>query len=110
MTKYNGWSNYETWNFKLWLDNDEKTYKMVDKWVKENCHSLSDQDVIKSVDRLYNKFYDYLWIKFYSLKLKEGFIKDILNMALRDINLREIAQSYVDQEKYEREQKKFKVS
>ena len=21
---YNGWSNYETWNFKLWLDNDKR--------------------------------------------------------------------------------------
>ena len=25
---YNGWSNYETWNFKLWLDNDEESYNL----------------------------------------------------------------------------------
>ena len=23
---YNGWSNYETWNVALWLDNDEGSY------------------------------------------------------------------------------------
>ena len=23
---YNGWTNYETWNVKLWMDNDEYTY------------------------------------------------------------------------------------
>ncbi len=23
---YNGWSNYETWNVKLWMDNDEGSY------------------------------------------------------------------------------------
>ena len=26
MSDYNGWTNYETWNLKLWLDNDEGTY------------------------------------------------------------------------------------
>ena len=23
---YNGWTNYETWNVALWMDNDEPTY------------------------------------------------------------------------------------
>lgn len=26
MTKYNGWTNYETWAVKLWMDNDEGEY------------------------------------------------------------------------------------
>ena len=31
MTKqeYNGWTNYETWNYKLWLDNNQATYDAV---------------------------------------------------------------------------------
>ena len=29
MTKYNGWSNYETWNFKLWLDNEESVHNYI---------------------------------------------------------------------------------
>ena len=33
--KYNGWSNYETWNFKLWLDNDEDTYNRTQRLVKD---------------------------------------------------------------------------
>ena len=32
--KYNGWSNYETWNFKLWLDNDEFSYNRARELVK----------------------------------------------------------------------------
>jgi hypothetical protein len=37
---YNGWSNYETWNFKLWLDNDDErensprlVIKMWERWL-----------------------------------------------------------------------------
>ena len=24
---YNGWTNYETWNVALWMDNDETSYQ-----------------------------------------------------------------------------------
>mgnify|MGYP003124253585 CR=1 FL=1 len=25
---YNGWTNYETWNVALWMDNDEESYQI----------------------------------------------------------------------------------
>ena len=25
--EYNGWTNYETWNVALWMDNDETSYQ-----------------------------------------------------------------------------------
>ena len=28
-TDYNGWTNYETWNVALWLQNDERMYNLV---------------------------------------------------------------------------------
>jgi hypothetical protein len=27
--EYNGWSNYQTWNVMLWLDNDQGSYYLV---------------------------------------------------------------------------------
>ena len=35
MTKYNAWSNYETWNFKLWLDNDQDVYNYIIDEIKK---------------------------------------------------------------------------
>lgn len=29
---YNGWQNYETWNVSIWLQNDEKMYKIAQKY------------------------------------------------------------------------------
>ena len=26
-TRFNGWSNYETWNVSLWIQNDYETYR-----------------------------------------------------------------------------------
>jgi hypothetical protein len=33
--KYNGWTNYETWLFVLWMDNEESTCKMMREWARE---------------------------------------------------------------------------
>jgi hypothetical protein len=32
---YNGWTNYETWNVALWLDNEQGTYSLVREWADE---------------------------------------------------------------------------
>jgi len=38
---YNGWSNYETWNVALWLQNDEGLYEMARMYKEHGYKSLS---------------------------------------------------------------------
>ena len=33
--KYNGWTNYETWNVNLWLNNDQGTYDFIVELAKQ---------------------------------------------------------------------------
>jgi len=106
MTKYNGWSNYETWNFKLWLDNDQDLHNYIIDEIKK----------IKAFPNKDNKAYEVSnFLRSYiednapnlnvstrsqsvhgSMSDKNGFYGDILNTALRDINTYEIAQSYLE--------------
>ena len=106
MTKYNGWSNYETWNFKLWLDNDEDLHNYIIGQIKK----------IKAFPNKDNKAYEVSnFLRSYiednvpnlnvstrsqsvhgSMSDKNGFYNDILNAALRDINTYEIAESYLE--------------
>jgi len=33
---YTGWTNYETWNVKLWLDNDEGSHYFMREVIEDN--------------------------------------------------------------------------
>ena len=35
MAEYNGWTNYETWNVVLWLENEERTYLAICNFMKD---------------------------------------------------------------------------
>ena len=115
MNKYNGWSNYETWNFKLWLDNDQdlhnyiigeikkikafpsqdnKAYEVSNflrSYIKDNVPNLNVSTRSQSVHGLMSD--------------KNGFYSDILNAALRDINTYEIAESYLEDLKEDEREK-----
>jgi len=105
MTKYNGWSNYETWNFKLWLDNDESVHNYIINGIKKIKAIGYDAEVYEVSNFLRSYIEDNMpnlnvsskgQSLFGSIADKNGFYQDILNMALKDINTYEIAESYLE--------------
>ena len=104
MTKYNGWSNYETWNFKLWLDNDQDLHNYIMDEIKK-IKAFSSVPVYEVSNFLRSYIEDNVpnlnvstrsQSVHGSMSDKNGFYQDILNAGLREINTREIAESYLE--------------
>ena len=116
MTKYNGWTNYETWNFKLWLDNDEDLHNYIIGEIKKiktigtsHIHEVSEaSNFLRSYieDNVPNLNVSTRSQSVHGLMSdKNGFYSDILNAALRDINTYEIAESYLEDLKEDEREK-----
>ena len=62
---YNGWTNYETWNVVLWIENDEDLYNLVNQFeiacyedlldVLYDCGSKETPDGVKWTDTKINR-------------------------------------------------------
>jgi hypothetical protein len=62
---YNGWTNYETWNVVLWIENDEDLYNLVNQFeiacyedlldVLYECGSKETPDGVKWTDPKINR-------------------------------------------------------
>jgi len=92
---YNGWSNYETWNANLWIDNDWRLSERIALHTGDLFSSYEDTDRITS---LVADFIKILFVE--QAPDLDGFFGDIINQSLREVNWHEIARHYVDEEIY----------
>lgn len=103
--KYNGWTNYETWNVKLWMDNDEGSYNYYTE-VAQECYDNAEASESPQFTRDEQATLDL------SERLKEGYETamhdwleeskrsasvwaDLIGAALSEVNWHEIAESMI---------------
>lgn len=82
--QYNGWTNYETWNVKLWIDNDQGSYEYWRERTRE-----SGGDVADLAQWLRDEHED-------GMPEIDGTYADLLRGALSDVNWHEIAESMIE--------------
>jgi hypothetical protein len=81
---YSGWTNYETWAVKLWLDNEESTYK--------ECVELSQNSA--NVYELSQQLEAYVDEYIVCDAPSSGLTADLFLSAFQNVNWREIAEAY----------------
>ena len=97
--EYNGWTNYETWNANLWLDNDWQLAERCAMITGDLFGSYEDHD--KMTDILANHIKQ--WFEDDQPELPASFYSDVLNASMREVNWHEIARHYVNAEAHQQE-------
>lgn len=98
MTKqeYNGWTNYETWNLALWIDNEQGSYEY---W-RERAQEVY-QDTKEGDDRKHDatvSLADQLKAETEEAAPEiTGFYADVLGAAISEVNWFEIAEHWIEE-------------
>lgn len=96
-TTYNGWTNYETWAVKLWLDNEQHTQEYWGERAKELLRDprLSDILTVEQTAR-YDLADELKRSHEEDAPTIGGVFADLLGAALSGVDWSEIAQSLLD--------------
>jgi hypothetical protein len=105
--RYNGWTNYETWDLKLWIDNDQG---LAEHWQEAARTAVDDTDETDDSDtrkreaavelaeqlRIHVDFHAEVFMEMAVTNegpAITGFYADLITHALGAIDYREIAES-----------------
>ena len=103
---YNGWTNYETWCVKLWLDNEQSTSEYWSEQAQEQFEnaeiraekyfSQSEKARFTLADQLKQQITDE------QPEMGASMYSDLLGAALSEVNWNEIANAFLEEvENYE---------
>ena len=100
---YNGWTNYETWNCKLWIDNEESSqayWREVARWAQanpvENEYMTLERRMVHALaDNMKEQFEEQA--EEWTQGQQNGFFADLMNAGLSRVNWHEIAESLLEE-------------
>jgi hypothetical protein len=106
--RYNGWRNYETWNLKLWIDNDQG---LAEHWQEAAGAAFDDTDDAADADirkreaaealagqlKIHVDFHaDVLMALANEGPAITGFYTDLMTHAIGAVDYREIAEALIE--------------
>lgn len=112
--KYNGWTNYETWVTKLWMDNEEDSYLMGQE-LAQDAYDNAKNTVMQSRDKnamydlaktLKSSYEDQLADILENASLTASVWADLFGASLQEVNWYEIAEHMIDEIEKEEEEEK----
>lgn len=98
-TRYNGWTNYETWNVSLWIGNDQGSYNFWNEQAQEcydeaEASSYLTREEVATQD-LSNRLKSE--IKDNAPDLGASCYADLLDAAICEVNWHEIAAGMIEE-------------